>query len=70
MRRPKRPGEKAPPPEREIPGGRAWGRLQQDALSRGLEVEPPPVGEDVITPPPGQGKAGRGKKAKKGKKKP
>jgi hypothetical protein len=44
--------------------------LQQDALSRGLEVEPPPVGEDVITPPPGQGKAGRGKKAKKGKKKP
>jgi hypothetical protein len=44
MRRPKSPGAKKAPPEREIAGGRAWARVQQQALARGLVVKPPASG--------------------------
>lgn len=43
MRRPKQPGTKRSPDETQPPGGRAWERVKQFALERGLPlpVKPP-----------------------------
>jgi hypothetical protein len=68
MRRPKRPGEKEGPPEREILGGRAFGRVQQDALRRGVTLEPPPAAEDAAAERQAEGGKKVGKK--KGKRTP
>lgn len=52
MRKPKRSGGAKQRPERNLPGGRAWARVEQDALSRGLGLETPPPTE----PGPSDGK--------------
>jgi hypothetical protein len=50
MRKPKLPGSKPAPAETPPPGGRAWERVQQFALARGLPTQAMHVQEKVVTP--------------------
>jgi hypothetical protein len=42
MKRPIKRGANKTPVERKVPGGRAWARIAQDALARGLSIKAPP----------------------------
>jgi hypothetical protein len=49
MRKPRSPGAKTPPIDTPPPGGRAWERVQQFALARGLPLEIEPGKKKVTT---------------------
>jgi len=66
MRRPKTAGKKKAPAEPKLPGGRAWARVQQFALARGLPVEPAPnAAEAAPEPKPARSPAKKKRPAKK-----
>ena len=49
MRKPKLPGAKTPPMDAPPAGGRAWARVQQFALARGLPLEIDPGNKEATT---------------------
>jgi hypothetical protein len=63
MRRPKRAGEKSSPDDKQPPGGRAWERVVQFSVARGIPVAPAPGG----SPPAKTKRAAKTKSAAKAK---